>query len=122
MQGILNALKDGDIRIPAFFAQAELLWCELLEDIDEIDVDELAVRLDLNQTRFEAICGERYLGKKIMGLSSISHFYSTGDGWKDGGGYRAHKLCQAFAKSSCSNEVKNAAREAAALYAVEEHA
>lgn len=121
MQGILNALKDGNMSIPTYFAQAELLWCELLEDIDDIDIEELAVRLDMNQSRFESICGERYLGKKIMGLSSISHFYTAGDGWVDGNGYRAYKLCKAFAKSSCSTEVKSAVREAAAMYAVDEH-
>ena len=122
MQGILNELKEGNTDIPRFFAQAEELWAELLEDVDHISIADLAERLSVNQSRFEAICGQRYMGKKVMGLSGIPHFYSKGDGWKDGDGRRAYKLHQAFAESLCSSEVKNAAREAAAAYTVEDHA
>lgn len=122
MQGILTELKEGNTDIPRFFAQADALWAELLEDVDHISVADLAERLNVNQSRFEAICGQRSMGKKVMGLSGISHFYSKGDGWRDGDGRRAYKLSQAFAESMCSGEVKAAAREAAAVYAVEDHA
>jgi hypothetical protein len=122
MQSILDKLKNGNMDIVSFFVQAEELWGELLDDIDDISIQELAERLHVKQGGFETICGERHLGKIVMGWSSIPHFYSSDSGFEEGNGERAYKLSQAFASSYCSVEVKHAAREASEVYSVKDYA
>jgi uncharacterized small protein (DUF1192 family) len=118
MNYIFEALRDGDHSIVDTFVEANALWPEILHDIDDISVDELAERLGVAQMRFERIAGERYLGKMLCGLSGFTHLYSCQVGLEDNI-YKARKLRDAFAKSYCSVEVKHTAREAAERYGVE---
>lgn len=118
MSYIFEALRDGDHSIVDIFAKSNSLWPNILRNIDDISIDELASRLHIAQIEFERVAGERYLGKFICGLSGFTHLYSCDVGFEDNIG-KARKLRDAFAKSYCSVEVKHTAREMAEQYGVE---
>lgn len=121
MQQILEMLKEGNARVVDFFISANDEWKTILEDLENIPVEELSKKLSTVQARFERICGDRYLGKVVMGWSGFTHLYSCNTGFEDNGPL-AYKLAQAFAGSMCSLEVKHAAKEAAELYSVKDYA
>jgi hypothetical protein len=119
MQTILEALKLGDANVLESFVEAEKLWTDILSDIDGLSIEDLAEKLHLAQSSFERACGERHLGKMVMGWSAFPHFYTCESGFEDRGP-SAYKLLQAFNSSFCSVEVKHAAREAAEMYGVKD--
>jgi hypothetical protein len=122
MIGIIDELKTGNHQIVNFFVEAENLWKGILINIDSIEVTDLADTLSKSQYKFEGACNRnRRLGKRVMAWSGFAHFYTCQNGFDDNGA-RAFKLAQAFSKSSCSLEVKGAARNAALHYSVNDYA
>lgn len=122
MKRVLDELKTGNIQIANYFKHAEKLWSDLLADIDSMSIEDLSEKIGTAQYYFENICQERHLAKLIMGWSSIPHFYSNETTFKEGDGERAYKLSLAIAKSTCSGEVKVAAKEMANLYCLKDYA
>ncbi|RJF96911.1 hypothetical protein D3870_21315 [Noviherbaspirillum cavernae] len=122
MRMVLEALVNGNDEIVEHFAQAKARWTRLLANASTVSVDELAEKLTSEQFHFERNCGGRYLGKVIMGWSGFITLYSCQNGYEGDNGRLAYKLAKSFANSSCSLEVKHAAKKAAEMYHVSEYA
>jgi hypothetical protein len=122
MKRVLDELKNGNVQIASYFKEADRLWTDLLADIDSLSIDVLSEKIGTAQYYFEDICQERHLAKLIMGWSSVPHFYSNDTTFDEDDGERAYKLSLAIAKSTCSGEVKVAAREMANLYCLKDYA
>jgi hypothetical protein len=121
MRSILEELKVGNVDFVEAYKQCDELWGSILVNIDSLSVDDLAGTIASQQSSFERIMGDRYLGKTVMGWSGFSHLYSCSVGFEENG-EKAYKLAQAFSKSYCSVEVKSTVRTAAIEYSVEEYA
>jgi hypothetical protein len=123
MLEVFEKLKQGDGDIVAAFVAADKKWAALLVSAADEDIETIAEMLSQSQPEFERIFGERDFGKICMPWSAMSHLWSTLDGFgDDGNGAIAWKISQAFEASMCSIEVKGAARAAAEVYGVEDHA
>jgi hypothetical protein len=109
---VIEALLHGK-PVGAYFAAAKARWGRLLAGLDAARIQDLADELAVHQHAFEQDCeGHRALGQEIMVASGVGLLVEAQD--------RAEALLEAFRRSKCSVETKNAAREIARLYDFEE--
>ena len=121
MRPILEELKNGNKSIADYFVLANKKWEEILYDLDEISIEDLAKRLSKYQESFHTICeDDRLLGKSLMACSGFTHLYSSDIGFGEKGNL-AFKLIKAFESSYCSSEIISWAKTAAQLYNVKEY-
>lgn len=118
IQELFEELKNGNQKIVDMFVNVEALWNEALSNIENLSEAEIADILSNKQWDVEQIFNSRSLGKSIMPWSAFSHLFSEGSS-DDDRGSSAQKLANAFQQSTCSIEVKAAAKEAAKVYRVE---
>ncbi len=115
---VFDVLKTGQADLPEKFKEVERLWEHELAQVGSISIAELAERLNALQLRIERVFGNRNQGKEFMAWTAFAHLYSYASGFTSGSPVNSEKLRDAFAMSSCSMEVKFAARAAAAAYGV----
>lgn len=114
MLDIIHGLLAGDETIADKFSQAKSFWDEFFAKNRGLNESELAKALSQAQWRVEGIFG-RGTGKSVMPYTALGALYDPGPGFEDNSGL-AKRVVAAFAASSCSMEVKFAARRAASLY------
>ncbi|MCO5976791.1 hypothetical protein [Ideonella oryzae] len=111
-------LMNGDTSVLDSFVVAKRRWEGLFKDLETVDPSDLAERISTEQHWFEHHCGGRWPGQEVMAVTAFAAIFSVRDGW-DGKEHLGEKIAQAFADSSCSGEVKAAARKAAKSYWLE---
>jgi len=94
------------------FKNAKDIWDDALVGIDGKTPEELGATLrSLQMGRFERECGGTSDGKFVMAYSAAAYYYDKFQGYEENES-RAKKLLKAIQKSSCSLEVKGAAKRA----------
>ena len=127
MKYTIQKLIEGDREIVDYYQQAKVIWDEISEIIDmsdESNIRALAHELTSRQiSNFEHKCGGRYIGQEIMAWYGIAQYYRVEDGFgpEQDRLLSAKNVYEAFQNSSCSIEVKSAARNAAKFYNLEEY-
>ncbi|WP_233889692.1 hypothetical protein [Paraburkholderia flagellata] len=108
MHQTIELLMENEKPVGEYFAAAKQRWSEILADITEVSVEELAERLTREQFWFEHHCGGRWVGQEVMVWSGFASIYATTEGYDCEGLTRreAAKLAQAFARSMVSVEVR----------------
>jgi hypothetical protein len=117
MHYTIERLLTGDTTVPTHFELARDKWNELFEGKFDATVSDWARWLTDQQIMFfEHRCGGRWEGQEVMAWSGFGSLYSIKLGFTEDTRKLAIKLAKAFAQSSCSIEVKGAARRAALSY------
>lgn len=119
MHHTVGALIAGDQDILDAYVQAAAHWRGLLEGRDAAAIEALSGDLWGEQMWFEHHCGGRHKGQEVMVTTAFASLYNIGPGW-DGDQSRGQALKRAFARSTCSIEVKGGARRVAAAYYLDE--
>ncbi|WP_148293623.1 hypothetical protein [Azospirillum sp. B4] len=97
------------------FEKAKQKWNYFFKNYQDKPISSWAKWLTDEQISFEHACGGRWPGQEVMAWSGFGALYTTQSGL-DENLPLAKKLAGAFFQSSCSLEVKAAARKAAAFY------
>lgn len=118
MHETIEMLMQGDGEVVAYFVAARVKWAELLHDVCEISVTDLAERISIALEWFEANCGDQQCGREVMAWSGFASIYSNQDGYRrpGRGANEAVKLAEAFAAAFLGDEIKEYARKAAESY------
>lgn len=117
IQELYEKLEAGDLETTNLITASTDRLSDLLNSIGSRDLEYISTTLSDSQLEIEQICGARNLGKCILPLSCFSYLFSH---YRNNENLRelASKLEASFSRSSCSNEVKVYAREAAQLYSI----
>jgi hypothetical protein len=97
---------------------ANQAWNALLEELKGADTGTLAARLGFFQPTFQRIFDSPKLGETMMAWSGFAALYDSERGWGPNL-ERARQLADAFARSNCSQEVKDEARACIISYELE---
>lgn len=121
MHRTIEKLMANEEPVGEYFVAAKQKWADMLADITEVSVAELADRLTSEQSWFERHCGGRWDGYEVMVWSGFGSIYDVTLGYERDGLGRAEavKLAEAFASCMCSVEIKGIARDVAASYHLE---
>ena len=119
MQIILEQLKNGDADIVAKYQGCDKLWGDLIPDIRELPVKDIAEELRHVRAQFARIAGGNSPGKVMMVWSCFSHLYSCADGFGDN-----HHLAEKMAKAlttfpGSTEETKHEVKTAASVYRID---
>lgn len=127
----IDSLLQQDRDIIKWYKNGKILWDQLLAKWDmskQININHLANDLWRHQFDFESKCGGKSVGQEIMAIIGIVQFYNINTGfepeWNRPNDYRLRKalnVYRAFQSSTCSTEVKFAAKRIAKLYGLEEN-
>lgn len=118
MEYTISRLLGGDESVVQDYVTARNKWAEFFHDKEHASLEEWANWLSAEQIPFfEQKCGGRHAGQEVMVWSGFGTLYNLNTGLEDNLPL-AKKLAQAFAKSTCSMEVKISARKAAESYSV----
>jgi hypothetical protein len=116
MHYTVEELLKGNSKVARYYQVAKQKWDEFFETHRGQDVTEWAKWLTEQQIIFfEHECGGRGLGQEVMAWSGFGVLYSVQAGFADNR-VLARQLVDAFAKSTCSLDVKSKARDAALSY------
>ncbi|MGE0743027.1 MAG: hypothetical protein AB7O98_16945 [Hyphomonadaceae bacterium] len=118
MHELLERLGRGDERLINMCRQASLAWGDFLQELNGCDTGTLAARLGFFQPTFQRIFDSPTLGETMMPWSGFAALYDTQSGWGRNL-ERAKQLAEAFARSNCSQEVKDEARACVISYELE---
>lgn len=118
MHELLERLGRGDERLIGMCREANRAWGEFLVELNGADTGTLAARLGFFQPTFQRIFDSPKLGETMMPWSGFAALYDTQNGWS-GNLDRARQLAEAFARSNCSQEVKDEARACVISYELE---
>jgi len=118
MHELLERLGRGDERLIGMCREANRVWGEFLSELNGADTGTLAARLGFFQPSFQRIFDSPQLGETMMAWSGFAALYDTQNGWA-GNIERARQLADAFARSNCSQEVKDEARACVISYELE---
>ncbi len=118
MHELLERLGRGDERLIGMCRDANRAWGEFLTELSGADTGTLAARLGFFQPTFQRIFDSPKLGETMMPWSGFAALYDTANGWQ-GNMERARQLADAFARSNCSQEVKDEARACVISYELE---
>ena len=115
MHETLARLIDADEKLPVYYRRVRNRWSKILRDELFEDVDGFAQSLHHHQHGFEEDCESVALGKEVMAIVGIMQFHDYRWGWQDipANLKRALFVLEAIEKSSCSVEVKSAAKRIA---------
>lgn len=119
MHELLERLGRGDVRLIEMCQQANRAWVDFLTELNGADTGTLAARLAFFQPTIEHVFESKTLGQTMMPWSAFAVLYDTREGWganKD----RALQLAEAFARSNCSQEVRDEARSCVISYELEQ--
>jgi hypothetical protein len=118
MHELLERLGRGDVRLIEMCQQANRAWTEFLGELNGCDTGTLAARLGFFQPTIERIFESPTLGQTMMPWSAFAVLYDTQTGWARNRD-RALQLADAFARSNCSQEVRDEARSCVISYELE---
>jgi hypothetical protein len=118
MHELLERLGRGDTRLIEMCQQANRAWVEFLNELNGADTGTLAARLGFFQPTIERIFESPSLGQTMMPWSGFAVLYDTQLGWARNRD-RALQLAEAFARSNCSQEVRDEARSCVISYELE---
>jgi hypothetical protein len=118
MHELLERLGRGDTRLIEMCQQANRAWTDFLNELDGADTGTLAARLGFFQPTIERIFESPSLGQTMMPWSGFAVLYDTHLGWTRNRD-RALQLAEAFARSNCSQEVRDEARSCVISYELE---
>jgi hypothetical protein len=118
MHELLERLGRGDERLIGMCRGANQAWNALLEELKGADTGTLAARLGFFQPTFQRIFDSPKLGETMMAWSGFAALYDSERGWGPNL-ERARQLADAFARSNCSQEVKDEARACIISYELE---
>lgn len=118
MHELLERLGRGDERLIGMCREANRAWGEFLAEMNGADTGTLAARLGFFQPTFQRIFDSPKLGETMMPWAAFAALYDTANGW-GGNLERAKQLAEAFARSNCSQEVKDEARACVISYELE---
>jgi hypothetical protein len=117
MINTIGSLLSGK-PVQEWYRLADEKWSDLIAKYGT--GKELADALESAQMDFERICGDIDIGKEVMAITGIAHFYSQDDGFRDPRGREmAGKVYAAIRRSNCSGEVHTFADFAADLFSLE---
>lgn len=122
----IQKLIEGDNEVINYYQEAKKIWKKISDKIeiqDELNIKTLAQELTNRQMSFEYRCGGRYIGQEIMAWYGIAQYYTVEDGFGSELDrlQSAKNVYEAFQRSSCSLEVKNAANNVAKFYDLDEY-
>ncbi len=118
MHELLERLGRGDERLIGMCREANRAWGEFLAELNGADTGTLAARLGFFQPTFQRIFDSPTLGETMMPWAGFAALYDTTNGW-GGNLERARQLAEAFARSNCSQEVKDESRACVISYELE---
>lgn len=118
MHELLERLGRGDERLIGMCREANRVWGDFLAELDGADTGTLSARLGILQPTFQRIFDSPMLGETMMPWSGFAALYDTGHGWGPNLP-RARQLAEAFARSNCSQEVRDEARACVISYELE---
>lgn len=118
MHELLERLGRGDTRLIEMCQQANSAWREFLTELHGADTGTLAARLGFFQPSIERIFESQTLGQTMMPWSGFAVLFDTQRGW-GANRERALQLADAFARSNCSQEVRDEARSCVISYELE---
>lgn len=118
MHELLERLGRGDERLIGMCREANRAWVAFLEELRGADTGTLAARLGFFQPTFQRIFDSPKLGETMMAWSGFAALYDSERGWGQNL-ERARQLGDAFARSNCSQEVKDEARACIISYELE---
>lgn len=118
MHELLERLGRGDTRLIEMCQQANGAWREFLTELHGADTGTLAARLGFFQPSIERIFESQTLGQTMMPWSGFAVLFDTQRGW-GANRERALQLADAFARSNCSQEVRDEARSCVISYELE---
>jgi len=118
MHELLERLGRGDERLIGMCREANRVWREFLAELEGADTGTLAARLGFFQPTFQRIFDSPRLGETMMAWAGFAALYDTANGW-GGNLERAKQLAEAFARSNCSQEVKDESRACVISYELE---
>lgn len=121
-----DEIIKGNKKLLNWYEESLALWGKILKPYDlkeSSQVGKISKALFEYQSNFEAICGNRSIGKEIMAISGILQFYNINTGfddeWDKPEEYRRKKaknLYNSIMLSGCSLEVKSNAKRIAKFY------
>jgi hypothetical protein len=114
----LERLRRGDTRLIDMCRQANQSWTEFLEELRTADTGTLSARLGFFEPHFKRIFETETMGQTMMPWTGFASLYDTQHGWRDNRD-RALQLAEAFARSNCSQEVRDEARSCVISYELE---
>ena len=116
----IKALLHKDELVAECFEAAREFWVKFLEGKENFDQEQFAKALSHAQWSFEqnAFGGNRRLGKRAMPYTLLGLLYDSESGFEDDR-LLAANVAKGFLRSSCSLEVKAAARAAIDLFGLE---
>ena len=118
MHELLERLGRGDTRLIKMCREGAAAWGGFLAELDGADTGTLAARLGFFQPTFQRIFESETLGQTMMPWIGFAALYDTQHGWR-GNFARARQLAEAFARSNCSQEVRDEARSCVISYELE---
>jgi len=118
MHELLERLGRGDERLIGMCREANHAWKLFLDELHGCDTGTLAARLAFFQPTFQRIFDSPTLGQTMMPWSGFAVLYDTQNGWGRNL-ERARQLAEAFARSNCSQEVRDEARACVISYELE---
>lgn len=118
MHELLERLGRGDTRLIEMCRDATSAWTDFLGELAGADTGTLAARLGFFQPTFQRIFESETLGQTMMPWIGFAALYDTQQGWR-GNIERARQLAEAFARSNCSQEVRDEARSCVISYELE---
>ncbi|MEZ5994641.1 MAG: hypothetical protein R3C25_02715 [Hyphomonadaceae bacterium] len=118
MHELLERLGRGDTRLIEMCQQANRAWADFLNELNGADTGTLAARLQFFQPTFKRIFDSETLGQTMMPWTGFAVLYDTQNGW-GANIERARQLAEAFARSHCSQEVRDEARSCVISYELE---
>ena len=109
----IDRLSAGDTSVVDAFVKAREFWKVFFEAHKQENVEDLANSLSNAQAAFEHLLDlDRYLAKSIMAVTCLGALYDDVNGFGNNGDL-AHRIVDAFRKSSVSLEVKFSALDCA---------
>jgi hypothetical protein len=118
MHELLERLSRGDTRLIDMCRQANQSWTEFLDELRSADTGTLSARLGFFEPHFKRIFETETMGQTMMPWTGFASLYDTQHGWRDNRD-RALQLAEAFARSNCSQEVRDEARSCVISYELE---
>lgn len=118
MHYTLEAILQGNDKVLGYYEAAKGKWEELFAG--EADAKSWAEWIVGETKTFETEAGGAFLGHEVMAWSGFGLLYSNQFGWQDAERKTADTLVAAFAAADVGDDIKEAARKAAASYGLGE--
>ena len=117
MINTIGSLVSGK-PVEAWYKWGDEKWSELIAKHGT--GAKLSTALATAQSDFENFCGDIAIGKEIMAITGIAHYYTQKDGFSNPSGHKsATEIYHAIANSLCSIEVHSYAKLAADILLLE---